>query len=184
MSRPVPSRPTRSLGSGDRPDRPRAIKTDRCSRGEIVGSAPRAVTIRALGWRLRLELRHTQYLRANPSPSKPASFYWTVAAIETAPYFLFRENQRNPVKPNNARFRISGHKVPVFSTERPKQPQSILKPRTMALSNAPENRVSNVASQISAPLSHRPTKRQIPTHSSKAGRKTARAAVAGQGVSW
>jgi hypothetical protein len=106
-----------------------------------------------------------------------------IGFFSTCSYFLFRETQRNPVTPNSARFRISGHRVPVFSTERPKQPQSMLKPRTMALSNAPENMMSNVASQMSAPLSHRPTKRQIPIHSSKAGRKTARTALAGQGVS-
>ena len=48
---------------------------------------------------------------------------------------------------------------------------------------APENIASKTANQTSAPLSHRPNKRQIPTHSSKAGRKTANAAVPGQGVS-
>jgi hypothetical protein len=97
--------------------------------------------------------------------------------------FLFRETQRNPVTANNTRFRSSGQSVPVFSTDRPKQPQSMLNPRRIALSNAPENITSKTANQTSAPLSHRPNKRQIPTHSSKAGRKTAKAAVPGQGVS-
>jgi hypothetical protein len=49
---------------------------------------------------------------------------------------LRRENQRTPVTTKNARFRTSGQSVPVFSTDRPKQPQSMLKPRTMALSKA------------------------------------------------
>jgi hypothetical protein len=98
-------------------------------------------------------------------------------------YLGLRENQRNPVTANNTRFRISGQSVPVFSTDRPKQPQSMFKPRTIALSNAPENIASKIANQTSAPLSQRPNKRQIPTHSSKAGRKTANAAVPGQGVS-
>src|SRR5215469_5446970 len=98
-------------------------------------------------------------------------------------YFLCRENQRNPVTTNNARFRISGQSVPVFSSDRPKQPQSMLKPRTMALSKAPENMVSRIATHTSAPPSHRPSRRLIPTHNSKAGRKTDNTAVAGHGVS-
>jgi hypothetical protein len=96
---------------------------------------------------------------------------------------VLRENQRNPVTTNNARFRISGQSVPVFSIDRPKQPQSMLKPRTMALSKAPENIVSKIATHASAPLSQRPSRRQTPTHSSKAGRKTDNTAVAGHGVS-
>ena len=98
-------------------------------------------------------------------------------------YFLLRENQRNPVTTNNARFRISGQSVPVFSIDRPKQPQSMLKPRTMALSKAPENMISKIATHTSAPPSHRPSRRLIPTHNSKAGRKTDNTAVAGHGVS-
>jgi hypothetical protein len=53
----------------------------------------------------------------------------------------------------------------------------------MALSKAPENIVSKIATHTNAPLSHRPRRRQIPTHSSKAGRKTDNTAVAGHGVS-
>ena len=98
-------------------------------------------------------------------------------------YFLPRENQRNPVTTNNTRFRINGQSVPVFSIDRPKQPQSMLKPRTIALSKAPENIVSRIATHTSAPLSHRPSRRLIPTHNSKAGRKTDNPAVAGHGVS-
>jgi hypothetical protein len=98
-------------------------------------------------------------------------------------YFFLRENQRNPVTASNTRFRINGQSVPVFSIDRPKQPQSILKPRTMALSKAPENIVNRIATHTSAPLSQLPTRRQTPTHSSKAGRKTDNTAAAGQGVS-
>jgi hypothetical protein len=96
---------------------------------------------------------------------------------------VLRDNQRNPVTANNTRFRINGQSVPVFSIDRPKQPQSMLKPRRIALSKAPENIVSRIATHTSAPLSHRPSRRLIPTHNSKAGRKTDNTAVAGHGVS-
>ena len=98
-------------------------------------------------------------------------------------YFGLRENQRNPVTTNSPRFRIRGQRVPVLSTERLKQPQSMLKPRAIADINAMENVISKIVVQTNAPLSQRPTSRQMPTHSSKAGRKRANPAVTGHGVS-
>jgi hypothetical protein len=95
-----------------------------------------------------------------------------------------RCHQRKKVIPSNTKFRMSGQNVPVDCQTRPKHPQSIPKPRSMAVSKAMLKRVSRMPAQTTAPRANQGESRLSPTQISKEGTKSARSAQAHHGTNW
>jgi hypothetical protein len=82
---PGKNRPLRlgPFGSGDCPTRPLTFPMLTRFRSDRLALAKRAVAIRALGWRLRVEVGDHRSLRSNRWEVYAYTSYWTVAATES-----------------------------------------------------------------------------------------------------